>query len=96
MAPSTFGWRAATRTAVIMDSGTAMDLTTVNLRDFRGENNQTLTQMELSRSISAEEAARPSLDHKDDFTAKAKQQRSVVWITTEKLHRRDSNEDDRK
>lgn len=96
---STFGWRVATRTTATMDSGTAMDLTTVNLRDLRGSTavtNQTLTQMELSRSISVEDAARPSLDHKDDLGAKARQQRSIVWITPEKLHRPDSKEVDGK
>lgn len=92
---STFGWRVATvKTTGTVDSGTAMDLRTINLRDLAANTavtNPTLSQFDQGRAVDI--ADLPSLGHKDDVAARAKQQRSIVWITPEKLRRSDEDEE---
>ncbi|PSR76750.1 hypothetical protein PHLCEN_2v8235 [Hermanssonia centrifuga] len=100
---STFGWKAATRrTTQTMNSDTAMDVTTVNLKDFSTSTmiaNPTLTQIERyggdagTRTVDWPAAAVPDgLEGVE--RGGVKQQKSIVWITTEKLRRPDSRDDD--
>ncbi|EPT05663.1 hypothetical protein FOMPIDRAFT_1044980 [Fomitopsis schrenkii] len=98
---STFGWRVATRTGKTfatttgtVDSGTAMGLTTVNLRDLTTHtatvlSNPTLTQIEQTHTVQVVVDG----DHKEDAAPHAPPQRSIVWITPEALHGTESRED---
>jgi hypothetical protein len=103
---STFGWKAATRKSAMtstMNSDTARDVTTVNLRDFTTNTvitNPTLSQINHeTRTVQYDaagdlEAALPALGMKDETQpTQVKQQRSIVWITSEKLQRSESHED---
>ncbi|EKM51748.1 uncharacterized protein PHACADRAFT_262067 [Phanerochaete carnosa HHB-10118-sp] len=103
---STFGWKAATRrtgtmgTTATTASDTAMDVTTVNLRDFTTNTaitNPTLSQIEQTRTRGdVTDVALPSLTRTRADAPPPKEQRSIVWITSEKLQRTGSNEDDPK
>lgn len=94
---STFGWRVATRkTTGTMQSDTARDVVTMNLRDLARRDyvtNPTLTQIEQTRTHGglSDETLAP---HKDrELTADGpRQQRNVVWITTEKMHKGDEDD----
>lgn len=101
---STFGWRVATRTGKsfttttdTVDSGTAMGLTTVNLRDLTTHtatvvSNPTLTQIEQTCTVHVVVDG----DHKEDTSDAATRpplQRNIVWITPEALHGTESRED---
>ena len=101
---STFGWRVATRTGKTfttttdtVDSGTAMGLTTVNLRDLTTHtntmlSNPTLTQIEQTRTVHVV----VDEDRKEDSAdgaPRAPPQRSIVWITPEALHAGESREE---
>ncbi|KAI0734234.1 hypothetical protein C8Q72DRAFT_873264 [Fomitopsis betulina] len=92
---STFGWRVATRTGKsfttttdTVDSGTAMGLTTVNLRDL------------TTHTATIEQTCTVHVvvdgDHKEDTSDAATRpplQRNIVWITPEALHGTESRED---
>lgn len=100
---STFGWKAATRKSgmtATTASDTAMDVTTVNLRDFTTNTviaNPTLSQIEQTRTTGdVTDVALPSLTRPLADAPRPKEQRSIVWITSEKLQRTESNEDDAK
>lgn len=97
---STFGWKAASRkTTATTASDTAMDVTTVNLRDFTTNTvitNPTLSQIEQTRTAGGvADVALPTFPraHAD---VPPKEQRSIVWLTSEKLQRSPSAEDDAK
>ena len=103
---STFGWRVATRTGKTftttsgtVDSGTAMGLTTVNLRDLTTHtntmlSNPTLTQIEQTRTVHVVVDG----DHKEasdgpDGVSHPPPQRNIVWITPEALQAGESKEE---
>ena len=109
---STFGWKAATRKTATgsMQSDTAMDVTTVNLRNFTTNTaltNPTLTQIsEQTRTVQLDGpgagmggALALALDAKKDDDAagqtRSRPQRSIAWITPEKLQRADSRDEDK-
>ena len=95
----TFGWRVATRKTGMTTAQTATTnsdtaVTTVNLRDFRTNTvitNPTLTQIErgehdfrgATRTVDMSEAP---------FDGAARQTKSIVWLTPEKMRR--SEDDD--
>jgi len=100
---STFGWKAATRrTATAQTATTASDtaVTTVNLRDFTTNTvitNPTLSQIEQTRTFGdVTDITLPTLTRPLADAPPPKEQRSIVWITSEKLQRSDEDEDDAK
>lgn len=100
---STFGWKAATRktaTTASTASDTAMDVTTVNLRDFTTNTvitNPTLSQIDHTRTVGdVTDVALPHLTRPRTDAPPPKDQRSIIWITSEKLQRSDEKEDDAK
>ncbi|GJE88828.1 hypothetical protein PsYK624_049150 [Phanerochaete sordida] len=101
---STFGWKAASRrttaTTATTASDTAMDVTTVNLRDFTTNTaitNPTLSQIEQMRAGGdVADVALPSFPRPLSGAPPPKEQRSIVWLTSEKLQRSESRDDDAK
>lgn len=91
---STFGWRVATRkTGMTASTNSDTAVTTVNLRDFRTNTvitNPTLTQIERERDYTrtVDMSETPLADNGP------RPQKSIVWITPDKMHRHDSRDED--